>query len=80
MVLEPSVASYGTPSASSLYSMWARLDNLGHCVDVVSVAGDGLVSLGEDVRTRMLVRARVSETDQQKSGLDEVTGSCVCEP
>jgi hypothetical protein len=53
MVLEPSIASYGTPLATSLYSAWARLDNLGRCADAAAVAGNGWVCVGEYVRARV---------------------------
>jgi hypothetical protein len=40
MVLEPSVAGYGTGLASILYYAVLRLDNLGRCVDDAGDAGD----------------------------------------
>jgi hypothetical protein len=43
VVLEPTVAEYGTGVAAILYYALVRLDNLGRCVDSVAAAGDGKV-------------------------------------
>jgi hypothetical protein len=50
MVLEPSIAGYGTAAASILYYAVVRLDNLGRCVERAADAGDREVCSSEGAR------------------------------
>ena len=60
MVLEPSIAGYGTRLGSLLYSAGVRLDNLGRCFDFAACRGTARL-----VRTRVQVRANNSDCGSQ---------------
>ena len=77
MVLEPSIAGWGTRLGSSLYSAWVRLDNLGRCVDFAADAGDGWVSSGEHAGTRMFLRAHERTKAFEKSSCGRRHRQCV---
>jgi len=61
MVLEPSIAGYGTLAGSSLYSAGVRLDNLGRCVERAGDAGDGV-----DCARRCFITAQLLSRLQTK--------------
>jgi hypothetical protein len=60
MVLEPSIADYGTRLGSSLYSAVVRLDNLGRCFDFGADAGNREVCPNARAIARQEFRVRMT--------------------